>query len=265
MANAKNRYDRRASITRMDLAGKKEQVSYSLTNDGANLSVLPALGSNFPEVSFSIQMRKKGPSSPISNPVTEGWRGYIEYQGQTFAVVALHLHSWEFYEGYETPAIVVAFDGSGKEVARLETAQNDSQFYFSAIRLKIAMERAGENLGAGTFKTTCSGLDPVELTQSWSAVINPPSGLQSHRVGGDAKDLRRAGIDPLKYNHFRSGRYFSSHPAPGQAFTYAIVEQADGKWISLTWYSETGALDQAAVINFPDMAFSYFAGYENLS
>ena len=259
MANA-NKTDRRPVFQRLNIQNQTEQVIYTLKGDGATFAIYPALDSNFPELTFQITPRKKT-QLPGQNPVTDAFKGWIEYNGATFPVVALNLSGVEFFEGCDTPGIVCAFDSKGNEVCRLQAHSNDPKPMFSAIRLKMNLERTGEPLTAGNFKTTASDIDLVEMTQTWSAVFNPPKGLEPYRTGGDARDLRRNGIDPAKHNHFRGGKIFAFRPQAGREYTGAIVEIYDGSNLAIVW-DNAGAIEQVTPVKTADIALVVFSSYD---
>lgn len=247
MAQTTQRPDRIPVLSEKFNPAEVDLLEYRAEGREMIMKFWPRLGSTFPVLEVRQKVKEgKNPPAVIDTPVSEADMGWIELHGQIYPVVCI-----TFRDDY-LPDLVRAADTNGSTLAAYVFDNNGkvlSSVGFIGIfgpfqvveilRLKLDFERNSKPVEASAIKTFLNPPNIEEMTHEWSATVKAP-GLPIYTVGGDVPELRRNGIKPEKYTHWKSAAVWSQ-TVKGKQFKHLIIEDVDGMKHTIT-HDENGTV-----------------------
>ncbi len=235
--------DRQPKIDKFNFEANKEVYTFEVKGDLLHLDFYTALGSGYPDLIKVTMPIPRGMGKPTARPLMWAHRAIFEVNSKQFFGIVCHFN-WPILEGADNiPCIGWGLDVTTlQSVCRLDSVgQREPSEILGALGAKILLTKAGKPLGAGSLKTKVADIDPIAMTQTWTATIDA-SGVPNYTVTGEAKDLRISGIKDLStFKFFTEGTTFSDASSGLNHMVikdwtglFHVVSFADGKIIQAT-------------------------------
>jgi hypothetical protein len=244
--------DRQPKIDKFNFEANKEVYTFDVKGDLLHLELKPALGSGYPDLIRVTMPLPRGMDKPTAKPIMWAHRAIFEVGGKQFFGIVAHF-DWPVLEGADNiPCIGWGLDVTTlQSVCRLDSiGQREPSEILGALGAKILLTKSGKPLGAGSLKTKVGDIDPIAMTQTWTATIDA-SGVPAYSTTGHVKDLRLAGIkDLLTFKFFTEGTTFSD---ASSGLNHAVVKDWTGLFHVVSYTGNT--IIQATKAKTSDAAF----------
>jgi len=219
--------DRAPKIEKFLFERNQETYTFDQKGDILHLEFKTALGSGYPDKFNVVMPTPRRMEQTTAKPIMFASKAVFEAGGKIYFAIVAHF-DWPVIEAADNiPCIGWAIDpDTMQSVARLDTiGQREPSDILGGLAAKIMLTKSGKPLGAGTLKTKVSEIDPIEMTQTWSASVET-SGMPVYTTGGAAKDLRLAGVKDLpSFKYFTEGQTFAD---ANTGLSHAVIRDWTG-------------------------------------